>query len=142
TIVARATFGLLGSSDGGKSWTWICERAIGYFGAEDPPIAVTGDGTTLVASTIGISASHDSGCTWTNNAGLAPDRFAVDATVQTPHPNQAFAIVTGRVDGSYAVWVARSDDGGTTFAETGPALPPDFVATRSRWRRRIRCAST
>src|SRR5690242_9544521 len=39
-IVARSTFGLLDSDDGGKNFRWICETAIGYFGVEDPPIAV------------------------------------------------------------------------------------------------------
>jgi hypothetical protein len=128
-IVARATFGMLGSSDGGKSWTWICESAIGYFGAEDPPIAVTGDGSTLVASSSGISVSHDGGCSWTKNPGLPESRFAVDVTVQPTHPHQAFALISGHSDGSYMVWVARSDDDGKTFTETGPPLPSDFVAT-------------
>jgi MYXO-CTERM domain-containing protein len=129
TLVARATFGMLGSSDGGKSWTWICESAIGYFGSEDPPIAVTGDGSTLVASTVGIGVSHDGGCSWTNNPGLAAGRFAVDVTVQPANPHQAFALVSGRIDGSYLVWLARSDDDGRTFHESGPSLPSDFVAT-------------
>lgn len=129
TIVARATFGMLASSDAGKSWTWICESAIGYFGAEDPPIAVTGDGSTLVASTNGIGVSHDGGCSWSNNPGLTNGRFAVDVTVQPAHPDQAFALVSASVDGSYLVWLARSDDDGKTFVETGPPLPSDFVAT-------------
>ena len=89
TIVARSTFGMLSSSDAGKSWTWVCESAIGYFGVEDPPIAVTGAGTTLVASTIGISVSHDGGCSWRTNPGLTEARFAVDVTVQPAHPDQA-----------------------------------------------------
>ena len=129
TIVARSTFGMLSSSDAGKSWTWVCESAIGYFGVEDPPIAVTGDGTTLVASTIGISVSHDGGCSWRTNPGLTEARFAVDVTVQPAHPDQAFALISGRVDGSYTVWLARSDDNGATFTEIEPPLPRDFVAT-------------
>ena len=44
-IVARATFGLLDSDDGGKNFRWVCETAIGYFGVEDPPIAVTAKGS-------------------------------------------------------------------------------------------------
>jgi photosystem II stability/assembly factor-like uncharacterized protein len=128
TIVARATFGMLGSSDGGKSWTWICESAIGYFGSEDPPIAVTGDGSTLVASTIGIGVSHDGGCSWSTNPGLPTGRYGVDVTVQPSNPHQAFALVSGRVDGSYLVWLAKTDDDGRTFTETG-SLPQDFVAT-------------
>jgi len=129
TIVARSTFGMLSSSDAGKSWTWVCEGAIGYFGAEDPPIAVTGDGTTLVASTIGISVSHDGGCSWRNNPGLTDTRFGIDVTVQPAHPDQAFALVSGKLDGGYRVWLARTDDNGATFTEIEPPLPSDFVAT-------------
>src|SRR5258706_6849694 len=48
-LVARTTFGLLSSHDTGKSWTWICEDALGALdNSEDPAIAVTADGSILV----------------------------------------------------------------------------------------------
>ena len=53
----------------------------------------------------------------------------IDVTVQPAHPDQAFALISGRVDGSYLVWLARSDDNGATFTEIEPPLPSDFVAT-------------
>ncbi|MBA3780037.1 MAG: pseudouridine-5'-phosphate glycosidase [Chloroflexi bacterium] len=48
TIFLRATFGILVSRDAGKTWQWICERALGYEGSWDPPIAVTRDGRLWV----------------------------------------------------------------------------------------------
>ncbi len=44
-LVLRATFGMLQSMDAGVTWTWLCEQVIGYGGMDDPPIAITGDGT-------------------------------------------------------------------------------------------------
>ena len=49
-LVARTTFGLLRSDDAGATWTWVCEDALGMLDvAEDPSLALTGDGTTVVA---------------------------------------------------------------------------------------------
>src|SRR4051794_8212103 len=69
-LVARSTFGLLRSDDAGATWTWVCEDALGMLDvAEDPSLALTGDGTTVVAYSQGINVSHD-GCTWTPAAGI------------------------------------------------------------------------
>lgn len=63
TVYLRATFGILVSKDGGKTWRWICERAIGYEGQWDPEIAVTRDGTLWVGLELGLTWSKD-GCTF------------------------------------------------------------------------------
>src|SRR5687768_10904563 len=44
-LIARATFGMVQSFDGGASWQWICERAVNVSGEADPPVTVTEDGT-------------------------------------------------------------------------------------------------
>ena len=61
TLFLRATFGLLVSHDAGRSWRWICERALGYEGQWDPPIAATGDGRLWVGLEDGMTATSD-GC--------------------------------------------------------------------------------
>jgi hypothetical protein len=61
TLFLRATFGILVSRDGGKSWRWICERALGYEGQWDPPIAVTRDGRLWVGLEDGLTWTAD-GC--------------------------------------------------------------------------------
>jgi hypothetical protein len=48
-LVLAATFGILESSDAGKTWGWICEGVVGYSSTEDPAIAVTANGTVYVA---------------------------------------------------------------------------------------------
>jgi MYXO-CTERM domain-containing protein len=61
TLYLRATFGVLVSHDAGKHWRWICERALGYEGQWDPPIAVTRDGRLWVGLEDGLVATRE-GC--------------------------------------------------------------------------------
>ncbi|MDF2698358.1 MAG: BNR/Asp-box repeat domain protein, partial [Labilithrix sp.] len=61
TLFLRATFGVLVSHDAGKHWRWICERALGYEGQWDPPIAVTRDGRLWVGLEDGLASTRD-GC--------------------------------------------------------------------------------
>lgn len=61
TLFLRTTFGILVSRDRGKSFRWMCERALGYEGQWDPPIAVTRDGTLWVGLEGGLASTRD-GC--------------------------------------------------------------------------------
>jgi hypothetical protein len=123
--VARATFGVLETRDAGQSWSWICEDAIGYGSNEDPPIAVTADGSTLVAFSGGLRATHDGGCTWgaTRNFG-----FGIDLTLNPANPHQALALarVTSSDAGAF-VSLVRTNDDGATFAAVGQPIAGDFV---------------
>ncbi len=67
-LYMRTTFGVLVSHDAGKSWRWICERALGYQGQWDPPITVTRDGRLWVGLESGIVSVAD-GC----NAEPSPE---------------------------------------------------------------------
>lgn len=67
TIFLRTTFGILVTRDGGESWRWICERALGYEGQWDPPIAVTRDGRLWVGLEDGLVAT------------TGPDACAIEA---------------------------------------------------------------
>ena len=128
-LVARATFGLLDSDDGGKSFRWICEKAIGYFGVEDPPIAVTANGSTIVASSKGISVSADSGCSWLRNPGLTGTWYGVDVTVLPARPHAALALLSSFANGSYTVSIAKTEDDGVSWSEVTPSVGASFVAT-------------
>jgi photosystem II stability/assembly factor-like uncharacterized protein len=127
-IVARTTFGLLDSDDGGKTFRWICETAIGYFGVEDPPIAVTANGSAVVAHSKGLSVSADGGCTWVRNAGLTGTWFGVDVTV-LPTPHEALALLSSFADGAYTVSIAKTTNAGATWDEVVSSLGTSFVAT-------------
>jgi len=128
-IVARATFGLLDSDDGGKSFRWICETAIGYFGVEDPPIAVTANGSAIVASSKGLSISADGGCSWIRNPGLDGTWFGVDVTVQPARPHEALALLSNFADGAYTVSIAKTANDGASWDEVVSSFGMTFLAT-------------
>jgi len=127
-MVARATFGILDTADGGKSWSWICEDAIGYFGAEDPPIAIFADGSTVVASSKSLTVSRDGGCTWVRATGSSGSRFGVDVTVDPANPHHAVALESAQVDGGYSVFVAQTMDDGANWSDVGPTLGGEVLA--------------
>ena len=61
TVVVRTTFGLLLSSDRGLTWRWVCEKALGFDGSWDPPVAVTKTGQVFVGLVDGLVATQG-GC--------------------------------------------------------------------------------
>src|SRR4051794_38067835 len=63
-VFVRVTFGLLVSRDKARSWRWICERAIGFSGLEDPSYVVTKSGAIVAGLFDGIRVSRDGGCSW------------------------------------------------------------------------------
>jgi hypothetical protein len=92
-IVVRVTFGLLVTRDRGKSWGWVCERAIGFSGPEDPSYVVTKSGAIVAGLFDGLRVSRDHGCTW--------EAVKTDATV--------FVDVTSRSDGAIVALASSYD---------------------------------
>jgi hypothetical protein len=62
-IAAGLTFGLVLSRDGGATWGWMCEDAIGYAGTYDPTYAFTSSGTLFATTLTGLKVMRD-GCTF------------------------------------------------------------------------------
>ena len=100
TIFLRTTFGILVSRDAGASWQWICERALGYDGSWDPPIAVTRDGRLWVGLERGLVSTVD-GCTVETAAELAGEQVK-DLTVD-PKGETLWAL-TGAPEKAGAIW--------------------------------------
>lgn len=61
-VFLRATFGVLASFDGGASFRWLCEDAIGFSGTWDPPVAATPDRRLWMGLEHGLSWTIDA-CT-------------------------------------------------------------------------------
>ena len=96
-LLARATFGLVQSFDGGDSWQWICEQAINVSGESDPPLALTEDGSLILLPTVGATLiSRDEGCSWAGAPELA-DSKAIDLTVDPTDPKHVL-VVTSTID--------------------------------------------
>ncbi len=80
-IVAGMTFGLVISKDGGATWQWMCERAIGYGGMYDPDYAYTSSGAIFATTFDGLKVMRDDcsfvstppGMTFVSKTELGPD---------------------------------------------------------------------
>ncbi|HEU4729917.1 MAG TPA: hypothetical protein VFT22_18600 [Kofleriaceae bacterium] len=82
-IAVGLTFGLVLSHDGGKTWAWICEDAIGYSGIYDPHYSLAPTGTLFATSYNGIQVMRD-GCTFSPTpAGTAFASAGLLASDQT-----------------------------------------------------------
>lgn len=120
----RTTFGLVVSYDAGKTWSWICETAMGYGGQEDPGIGSTAGGTTLLGTAQGLSMSMDAGCNWSfHGFGLRTvgypggrERIA-DVTVRSDRPSSALVLTAPFITTtSWDTRLYETIDDGRTFA--------------------------
>src|SRR5512140_1212794 len=58
-IVAGMTFGLVISDDGGATWYWMCEKAVGYGGMFDPDYAYSPSGAIFATTFDGLKVMRD-----------------------------------------------------------------------------------
>lgn len=124
TLFLRATFGILVSRDAGATWRWLCERALGYEGAWDPPIAVTRDGRLWVGLERGLVSTLD-GCTIDTATELAGEQVK-DLTVDA-RGDTVWAL-TGAPEKRGAVWRRSVGvDGGPPGAWERMGLLPDGI---------------
>lgn len=116
SIVLRSTFGFLVSRDGGESFGWMCEGALGYGGEFDPPFALDGGGRIHIGLYDGLVRASADGCGVERLAAFEGQNV-VDLD---NHPSGAsvFAlVVTPFVSNGPPVEarVFRSDDGGGAY---------------------------
>ncbi len=71
-IAAGMTFGVVHSTDGGATWTWQCEEAVGYGGMYDPDYAFTATGALFATTFDGLKVNRD-GCTYDRSVLIATD---------------------------------------------------------------------
>jgi len=117
-LALRANFGLLTTRDGGQSWNWTCEAALGYANIE-PPLAVLSSGTLLLGLPTGVRVGDASGCRFTNAAGIE-QRNVVDLSGERALAGAALAISVNLEAQSSQVW--ESTDDGATWAPLGEPL--------------------
>ena len=127
-LVARTTFGFLISRDAGGSWDWVCERAIGYSGIQDPTLGLMTDGTIIAGLAEGLARSSDAGCNWGFATAALNGSPVVDLTVPRDAPENALALVWDPADVSYSSRFLASDDDGRSFVPYGAPLDPSVLA--------------
>jgi hypothetical protein len=130
TLLLRATFGFLLSRDGGGTWDWICEDAVGYAGQQDPAVGITAGGSLLSGSFEGLSVSLDGGCNWSFAAGGLQN--VVDLAVRPDVPHQAVAVTnafagSGDAGNVYRSQVWSTTDDGAHWAALGAPVDPSLL---------------
>ena len=127
-VMVRTTFGLLVTSDGGGSWSWICERAIGFSGPEDPSYVVTPSGAIVAGLFDGLRVSRDGGCSWT---GVKTDATVfVDLTTRADGAVVALASSYDRHSDAgslYRTQLWLSTDDARSFTPLGPRFDPTLL---------------
>jgi photosystem II stability/assembly factor-like uncharacterized protein len=118
-IVARTTFGLVQSLDGGAHWSWICESAIQADGFLDPPLTIGSQGAILVGLDDGVHLGEDSGCQWTRAQADYSGEEVIDLAGNS---TDIFATSLAQMKGALQARVAASTDGGQHFATLGSVL--------------------
>ncbi len=108
-IVAGLTFGLVRSDDGGATWKWMCEKAVGYAGTYDPDYAYAPSGAVFATTFDGLTAMRDS-CTFASE----PSGNAFVSTVEAG----SAAVIFGAADPTDSK-IYRSTDDGVTFPTAG-----------------------
>ena len=131
SLALRSTFGLLFSEDAGESWDWVCERAVGYSGTQDPMLAPMADGVLLAALNEGIARSDASACSWSfANADVAGWPI-IDLSVKRSDSRTAFALAwdPSNDDGSaaYRARLLVTEDNGQNFATLPAGLDPSVL---------------
>ncbi|RYE86130.1 MAG: hypothetical protein EOO75_16110, partial [Myxococcales bacterium] len=133
-LLLRVTFGLLLSHDGGTTFSWVCEAAVGYGGTQDPAVGLTSQGAVMVAAFEGLATSLDQGCSFSFVPETADD-FVIDVAVDKLHPSSGVALTsTGDNDPNtegplkFRVHVLETQDDGATWATIGSPVDSTVLA--------------
>lgn len=122
-IAAGATFGLVRSDDGGATWRWSCEEALGYGGEYDPVLAYAPTGALFSTSFRGVTRTADH-CTVEASTPLG----AKFATAMTRGPDDALYIALADPADMATMYpgdtgIYKSTDGGQTFPTSAMPSP-------------------
>jgi hypothetical protein len=112
-ITLATNFGLVFTSDGGRTWEWTCEHdsslgAILYQLGPPPRQSIHAVGLDLVRS-------DDDGCTWTAATGRVANGFLYDLFVDPGNGDHVLAVANPNDETPARVHVFESLDGGATF---------------------------
>lgn len=82
-VVVRSTFGLLVSNDGGRTFAYVCEAALGANDGEDPMVLFTGDGALHAGTFAGLRTSYDGACSFATQPSPG-EVFVLDLATRAP----------------------------------------------------------
>ena len=127
-ILLATNFGLVTSTDDGKSWTWSCEqdpngrRNLYQLGA--PPSR-----RLFARDSSGLVFTDDRGCHWTAATGALDGAVISDAFPDPIEAGRVLAIAAPRGAGGAAYRLLETSDGGATFPSVRyTAAPGDTLS--------------
>lgn len=128
-FLVPATFGLLVTKDGGASFQWVCELAIGYTGTYDPDYVIAANGDIYATTFDGLRVSHDQGCSWQPvGAPLDADKFI--SQIERGPDGRIWAATSSGGDNNM---VYVSDDGQTFRGVLGQSDYPRPKVIDTTW---------
>jgi hypothetical protein len=138
-VIARTTYAILPSRDGGRTWSYLCEEALGLpqTAYQDPELGLTG-GNALVAGlyspTAGLDVSTNLGCDWSCVAGPLASQSIADVVVRPDAPAVALALTSTYLPvdaggGTFSQVFQSADDGAHWTAIGVPLDPTVLVQT-------------
>ncbi len=131
-LLVSATYGLLTSTDAGRSWSLICEAGYGSVGTEDAAVAIM-QGTLIVGVHNGLSIAADgSGCAFDWAESPLARIPTIDVAIDPGEPSHALALAAAAnvEDGgfSFDTGLSESVDNGKSWQLTGAPLAQDLEA--------------
>src|SRR5690349_11985591 len=122
-LALYGTYGLIVSSDAGRSWNHICEAATGTYTGEDPLLEILPDGKIVARTEGALVRSGTTWCDW--NALLGSTANSVtDITRAESSPTTIFALLGSYAQGQgFSSQFSRSADGGVTWSANTNNLP-------------------
>jgi uncharacterized protein (TIGR03382 family) len=118
-IISGMTFGMVISHDGGATWQWMCEKAIGYGGMWDPDYEYTASDAIFATTFDGLSVMRDR-CNFT--ATSFGTTFV--SRVEQSQNGTIFMAASDSTIGDSKIY--KSTDNGMTFPTS--TTPPGGIA--------------
>jgi hypothetical protein len=128
-IISGQTFGLLVSQDGGTTWQWMCESAVGYSGQYDPIYSYGASGTVFATTFRGLKAMRDR-CSFdpVEATGCTPGDGSADFCA-LEHDDKCTFVSTNTLDSSSDVFYAAADPSdGQVYESTDDGMTFPLVA--------------
>jgi hypothetical protein len=126
-LLRSDVWGVMHSSDGGKTWFWSCAEAYGRNSgsAEYIPMLLRNGGRAIIGSFDGLTLTDDF-CSFTHPKGW-PDVPIFDLKSTA---TGVAALTYHREDaGGYITQILESGDNGETWSVTNGPLPGDFIGS-------------
>jgi hypothetical protein len=136
-VIVRATYGLLPSFDGGSTWRFLCEDALGVAPGSDydPAIALTAANHLIIGLLLpgGLEVSPDTGCNWNCVGGALANETIADLAVRPDAPHSVVAL-TGTVffddaGGGEHAQAFQSVDDGANWLPLGLPIDPTVLVS-------------